>query len=102
MIRRLLFAIICLSVTHGYAQEAAYADTLTAGVFHSPNDGMVLHGATRDLSHLDIRTHALTAGHSFSFPNDKADHLLIVREGSIGDRSQYPWPGWHSAFPGRR
>ena len=69
-------------------------DTLKAGV--SPAETtkarataygqswLMLKGATRDLSSLTVLLHTLSAGKSLSpAPGDGADHLLIVREGSI-------------------
>lgn len=69
-------------------------DTLTAGVSRwettktrpTPygQSRLILKGATRDLSGLTVLMHTLSAGRSFSpAPGDAADHLLIVREGSI-------------------
>ena len=69
-------------------------DTLTAGVSRPETakvrptpygqSRVILKGATRDLSSLTILMHTLFAGRSFSMaPGDAADHLLIVREGSI-------------------
>lgn len=44
----------------------------------------LLTGATHDLSWLDIHAHILYSGRSFAPPrNETADHLLVVREGSL-------------------
>jgi len=69
-------------------------DTLTAGVIEwdkaKPRETKygetrdLLTGATRDLSWLDIHAHTLYSGRSFTTaPNEAADNLLIVRDGSI-------------------
>lgn len=82
-------------------QLARANDTLTAGVFPSPQNnesGLVLHGATRDLSCLDIRTHALSVGRSFTFPADNTDHLLIVWEGNVGIAHKNIGPGGVALF----
>lgn len=88
MLRRLLVILFC-SITCC----AAAQDTLTAGVYHS------LHGATRDLSRLDVRIHTLAAGQPFTLPSDRTDHLLIVREGSVTIGHQTPSPGGVGLFP---
>jgi quercetin dioxygenase-like cupin family protein len=96
--------LLCLSITSAGAQEiadpatvsamsidrrlAASPDTLTATVFHVPTGASaqgrpMVDGATRDLSDLDVRLITLSPGRSFDFANDSADHLLIVREGTI-------------------
>jgi (S)-ureidoglycine aminohydrolase len=83
-----------ISVGDTLTTQTGPADTLTAGVaewekakpqptkYGETRD--LLTGATHDLSWLDIHAHILYAGRSFSPPaNEKADHLLIVREGSL-------------------
>ena len=98
-------AVILLSLIAGLAASAQITlndtvtmqigpDTLTAGVSHwetakvrpTPygQSRLILKGATRDLSSLTILMHTLYAERSFSMaPGDGADHLLIVRDGSV-------------------
>jgi quercetin dioxygenase-like cupin family protein len=80
--------LLWLTITSARAQEIADPDTLTATVFHLPGGASaqgspMVDGATRDLSDLDVRLITLSPGRSFDFANDSADHLLIVREGTI-------------------
>src|SRR5258707_9904494 len=83
-----------ISVGDTLTTQIGAPDTLTAGVAewdkakpHPTKYGEtrdLLTGATHDLSWLDIHAHILFAGRSFSPPaNEMADHLLIVREGSL-------------------
>ncbi|HEV9038109.1 MAG TPA: hypothetical protein VGQ51_15850, partial [Puia sp.] len=95
------FLFVLLATTHIHTSCAAQTgdDTLTAGVSHSPKDGIVLHGATRDLSNLDISTRTLAAGRSFTLPPGNADYLLIVREGNIEIAHKNLGPGGIALFP---
>ena len=85
MIIRLLVSIACLSATGAYSQTEVALDTFPACVIPLSKTGgdMAMHGFTRDLALLDFYSYSIAPGHSFSLPADSADHLLIVREGSI-------------------
>ena len=88
MSRHLLLILFCFTSGGVSAQ-----DTLTAGVFHS------LQGTTRDLSYLDVRTHALQPGQSFTLPSDNSDHLLINRDGSLTVAGKVLGSGGVGLFP---
>lgn len=90
-----LFANAILAAA-GTLTASAQSDTLTAGVF--PPNATVLKGATRDLTHLDIRLVTLPAGKSFHLPEDAADHLLIVRDGNLLLSSNSLGPGGVGLF----
>ncbi|HXD79459.1 MAG TPA: cupin domain-containing protein [Puia sp.] len=69
-----LFAVRC----------SAQTDTLTARVVPCPGEsGLVLKGATHDLSLLDICTLTITSGISVSAHPDTLDELLIVSDGEL-------------------
>ena len=87
---------ITTSITIPLPSTAPQSDTLTAGVF--PPRPMVLKGATRDLSDLDVRLITLHPGQTFAMPNDSADHLLIVKDGNINVAAKTLGPGGVGLF----
>jgi quercetin dioxygenase-like cupin family protein/predicted dehydrogenase len=78
------------------APTPATADTLTARVATSIN------GATRDLSHLDVRIHTLKAGQSAPEISSVADELIIVKDGNLkvstGETAKTLGPGGVALF----
>ncbi|HEY4107596.1 cupin domain-containing protein [Puia sp.] len=102
-----------ISIGDTVTTQTGAPDTLTAGVAewdkakpHPTKYGEtrdLLTGVTRDLSWLDIHAYLLAAGKSFSpAANEAADHLLIVREGSltvtIGSAHKVLGPGGIALF----
>lgn len=86
MSRTLFLFLFMTAAFAAGAQPTPASDTLTAGVFPSPtgDNPIVLKGATRDLSDLDIRLITLHPGQPFRFTrNDSSDHLIIIRNGNI-------------------
>lgn len=63
----------------------------------------LLHGATRDLSQLDIRSMTLDTGVIIAAYEADADELIIVREGkldvSVGESGKLLGPGGVALFP---
>lgn len=114
-IRTILLAIIpAILVISGrlYAQTAA-GDTLTGQVAvwgqrpavtsHGVTKRSLLHGATRDLSQLDVRSMTLDTGVIIAAYEADVDELIIVREGkldiSFGESGKLLGPGGVALFP---
>jgi mannose-6-phosphate isomerase-like protein (cupin superfamily) len=78
--RRHFFLFLTIAIGLSAAAQSD-SDTLTAGVF--PPGPTILKGATRDLADLDVRLITLPADQTLMVTNDSANHLLIVKDGSV-------------------
>jgi len=103
------FLSVLFSDTHA---QTALGDTLTGQVAvwgqmpaitnHGVTKRQLLHGATRDLSQLDIRSMTLDTGVIIAAYDAEADELIIVKEGkldvSVGETGKLLGPGGVALF----
>jgi len=85
------------------AGQVAVWGRMPAVTSHGATKRQLLHGATRDLSQLDIRSMTLDTGVIIAAYEAEADELIIVSEGkldvTVGDTDKLLGPGGVALFP---